>query len=30
MGVSCGAIALAISLWLEDARRARAEAASSA
>jgi signal peptidase II len=30
MGVSCGAIALAVSLWLEDARRARAEAASSA
>jgi signal peptidase II len=27
MGVSCGAIALAISLWLEDARRARSEAA---
>ncbi|HEV8358452.1 MAG TPA: signal peptidase II [Gemmatimonadales bacterium] len=30
MGVSCGAIALAISLWLEDARRSRREAASSA
>src|SRR5437867_4434822 len=30
MGVSCGAIALAVSLWLEDARRARREAASSA
>ena len=29
MGVSCGAIALAISLWLEDARRARAQAAPS-
>ena len=29
MGVSCGAIALAISLWMEDARRARAEAAPS-
>jgi signal peptidase II len=29
MGVSCGAIALAISLWLEDARRARAGAVSS-
>lgn len=29
MGVSCGAIALAISLWMEDARRARAEAAQS-
>ena len=29
MGVSCGAIALAISLWMEDARRARAESASS-
>jgi signal peptidase II len=29
MGVSCGAIALAISLWVEDARRARAQAASS-
>lgn len=28
MGVSCGAIALAISLWLEDARRSRAEAAA--
>ena len=28
MGVSCGAIALAISLWVEDARRARAQAAS--
>ena len=30
MGVSCGAIVLAISLWLEDARRSRAEAAPSA
>jgi signal peptidase II len=30
MGVSCGAIALAVSLWLEDARRTRREAASSA
>jgi len=29
MGVSCGAIALAVSLWLEDARRARAGAVSS-
>ena len=29
MGVSCGAIVLAISLWLEDARRSRAEAAPS-
>ena len=29
MGVSCGAIALAISLWVEDARRARAQATSS-
>ncbi len=29
MGVSCGAIALAISLWLEDARRARAAAEPS-
>lgn len=29
MAVSCGAIALAISLWLEDARRSRAEAAPS-
>ena len=29
MGVSCGAIALAISLWAEDARRAKAQAASS-
>jgi signal peptidase II len=28
MGVSCGAIALAISLWMEDARRSRAEAAA--
>jgi signal peptidase II len=26
MGVSCGAVALAVSLWLEDARRARLEA----
>jgi signal peptidase II len=26
MGVSCGAIALAVSLWLEDARRARLDA----
>ena len=30
MGVSCGAIVLALSLWLEDARRSRAEAAPSA
>lgn len=30
MGVSCGAVALAVSLWLEDARRARTEAAPSA
>src|ERR1041384_7373644 len=30
MAVSCRAISLAISLWLEDARRARREAASSA
>jgi signal peptidase II len=30
MGVSCGAIALAISLWVEDARRSRATAAPSA
>jgi len=30
MGVSCGAIALAVSLWMEDARRARAEAAAQA
>lgn len=29
MGVSCGAIALAVSLWLEDARRAKSEAAAS-
>lgn len=29
MGVSVGAIALAISLWMEDSRRARAEAAPS-
>jgi signal peptidase II len=29
IGVSCGAIALAVSLWLEDARRARAGAVSS-
>jgi signal peptidase II len=29
MGVSCGAVALAVSLWLEDARRARAGAISS-
>lgn len=29
MGVSCGAIALAISLWIEDARRGRAETARS-
>jgi signal peptidase II len=27
MGVSCGAIVLALSLWLEDARRSRAAAA---
>ena len=30
IAVSCGAIVLAISLWLEDARRSRAEAAPSA
>ena len=30
IGVSCGAVALAISFWLEDARRERAAAASSA
>jgi signal peptidase II len=30
MAVSCGAVVLAISLWLEDARRSRAEAAPSA
>ncbi len=30
IGVSCGAIALAISLWLEDARRSRAPTAPSA
>jgi signal peptidase II len=30
MAVSCGAIVLAISLWLEDARRSRTEAAPSA
>lgn len=30
MGVSCGAIALAISLWLEDARRSRTHTAPSA
>lgn len=29
MGVSCGAIALAVSLWLEDAERARAGTVSS-
>lgn len=29
MGVSCGAIVLAISLWLEDARKSRTEAAPS-
>jgi len=29
IGVSCGAVALAVSLWLEDARRARAGAVSS-
>ena len=29
MAVSCGAIVLAISLWLEDARRSRAQAAPS-
>lgn len=28
IGVSCGAVALAISFWLEDARRARERAAS--
>ncbi|MEO8450954.1 MAG: signal peptidase II [Gemmatimonadota bacterium] len=30
IGVSCGAVALAISFWLEDSRRERAAAASSA
>jgi signal peptidase II len=30
MGVSCGAIALAVSLWLEDARRSRTHTAPSA
>jgi signal peptidase II len=30
MGVSCGAIVLAISLWVEDARRSRAAAAPTA
>jgi len=30
MGVSCGAIALAVSLWLEDARRDRRRSAASA
>lgn len=30
IGVSCGAIALAISFWIEDARRAREEAAAKA
>jgi signal peptidase II len=30
IGVSCGAIALAVSLWLEDARRSRATTAPSA
>lgn len=30
MGVSCGAIALAVSLWLEDARRSRTPTAPSA
>ena len=30
IGVSCGAVALAISLWLEDARRSRAVNAPSA
>ncbi len=30
MGVSCGAIALAMSLWLEDARRSRSHTAPSA
>lgn len=29
IGVSCGAIALAISFWLEDGRRARAQARAS-
>jgi signal peptidase II len=29
IGVSCGAIALAISFWLEDARRSRVEPSSS-
>lgn len=30
IGVSCGAVGLAISFWLEDARRARAEATPAA
>jgi signal peptidase II len=30
MGVSCGAILLAVSLWLEDARRSRAHTAPTA
>jgi signal peptidase II len=30
IGVSCGAVALAVSFWLEDTRRAREEAARSA
>ena len=30
MAVSCGAVVLAISLWVEDARRSRTEAAPSA
>lgn len=30
IGVSCGAIALAVSLWLEDARRSRTHTAPSA
>ena len=29
MGVSCGAIALALSLWMEDAKKSRTEAAPS-
>jgi len=29
IGVSCGAVALAVSFWLEDARRARTEARAS-
>jgi len=29
MGVTCGAVALALSFWLEDARRSRASASAS-